>query len=199
MFWGNTLPPELALFFGLGIVGVTLRIIYEHNQDIREFTKETDAKIEEYAQEKHFTIDKRIVTDSKRILFDFTNQSFICVQINNFSDIAIKSYSDLIDVELMQDDNVIQKGGFGGALVGGALVGVVGAVAGSNLKKTENQCSMLAVRLIFNDKVNPLYMIKLIESVTDKNSTTYTNAFNTAQELYATFNAILNEKQEQKA
>ena len=39
-------------------------------------------------------------------------------------------YSDLISYELLEDDSVVTSGGVGQALVGGALFGGFGAIAG---------------------------------------------------------------------
>lgn len=97
----------------------------------------------------------------------------------------VYNFSDISSYELIEDNDTIIKGGLGQAVVGGALLGGVGAIVGSTTgkRKSKKQINKLYVKITVNDFNNPLVMIKIINTPTKSNSLTYSAAFKSAQEI----------------
>ena len=104
------------------------------------------------------------------------------------------NYCDILDYELIEDDSSIIKGGMGKSLAGGILFGGVGAIVGSNGKKTSKP-TIEKMQLIIRIKSmsNSTITIKLISSSTKKSSIIYTSAFSQAQEAISTLAIIIGE------
>ena len=79
-----------------------------------------------------FKVDNSV---QKYIELDETNK---LLRFPQFLSTIIFSYDEIIEYELLQDGEQITKGSLGGAVVGGALLGGVGAIVGGNIgqKKT---------------------------------------------------------------
>lgn len=97
----------------------------------------------------------------------------------------IYNFSDISSYELIEDNDTIIKGGLGRAVVGGALLGGVGAIVGGTTgkKTSKKQINKLYVKITVNDFNNPVVMIKIINTPTKSNSLTYSAAFKSAQEI----------------
>lgn len=72
-----------------------------------------------------------------------------------FSPTLVFPYSDIVSYELLQDGETITKGSLGGAIVGGALFGGVGAIVGSGMgSKTKQEINEYRIKIITK---NPCY------------------------------------------
>lgn len=105
-------------------------------------------------------------------------------------------FSDLIAYELMEDDSVITSGGVGQALIGGALFGGLGAVAGGvTAKRTQKKkVESLYIKVTVNNFSSPCIMLPLITKSTKTNSKEYETAFNLAHQILSTFDVITHNK-----
>lgn len=112
-----------------------------------------------------------------------------------------RSYSDIIDFELIEDGGSISKGGLGRAIVGGALYGGVGAIVGgvTGKKKSNPTCTSLMIKITINNSSHPTQYIKFITSSTKKSSFTYKTEFNNAQEIMSLLQLIVNKQKEHPA
>lgn len=80
-----------------------------------------------------------------------------------FSPSLVFSYSDIISYELLQDGETITKGSLGGAIVGGALFGGVGAIVGSNMStKTKQEISEYRIKIITKNLCYPEVYINFL-------------------------------------
>lgn len=106
------------------------------------------------------------------------------------------SYDDIVDFELLEDGSSIIKGGVGRAIVGAALFGGVGAVVGSTTgkRKIKQTCTNLMVKITVNNMAAPVEYIKLISSITSKNSMVYRGAYQDAQEIISLLQLICNQR-----
>lgn len=105
-------------------------------------------------------------------------------------------YSDLLNYELLEDDSVVTSGGVGQALVGGALFGGVGAIAGGiTAKRTQKKkIESLYIKITVNNFSSPCIMIPLITKSTKTNSKEYETAFNLAHQILASLDVITHNK-----
>jgi len=106
-------------------------------------------------------------------------------------------FSDLISYELIEDDSVITSGGVGQALVGGALFGGVGAIAGGITGKRiqKKRVESLYIKATLNSFKNSCVLIPLITKPTKTNSKEYKNAFEDAHKILSILDVITHNKQ----
>lgn len=105
-------------------------------------------------------------------------------------------FSDLISYDLIEDDSVVTTGGCGQALIGGALFGGLGAVAGGITGKRvqKKRIESLSIKVTLNSFKNSCVLIPLITKPTKTNSKEYKNAFEDAQKMLSILDVITHNK-----
>lgn len=105
-------------------------------------------------------------------------------------------FSDLLSYELLEDDSLITSGGVGQALVGGALFGGFGAIAGgiTGTRTQKKKIESLYIKVTVNNFSSPCIMLPLITKSTKTNSKEYQTAFNLAHQILSTFDVITHNK-----
>ncbi len=105
-------------------------------------------------------------------------------------------YSDLLSYELLEDDSLVTSGGVGQALIGGALFGGFGAVAGGITGKRiqKKKIESLYIKATVNNFSAPCIMIPLITKSTKTSSKEYTVAFQLAHQILAALDVITHNK-----
>ena len=98
-----------------------------------------------------FSIDKKYCINGISIGFDNKEKCIVWKHI--FAPCFKKIlYSDIVGVELLENEVVVKKGGVGRAIVGGLLFGGVGAIVGATNVKKQDCC-----RQYKNANTNILY------------------------------------------
>ncbi|WP_315114628.1 tyrosine-type recombinase/integrase [uncultured Clostridium sp.] len=107
---------------------------------------------------------------------------------------------DVIDYELLEDGDSVTKGGLGRAIVGGALLGRVGAIVGGTTgkRKTKTVIKSLRIKVTVNQTSNPSVYINLINTETKSSSFIYKAAYTSAQEILSMFSVVTNEVEDQQ-
>ncbi len=158
---------------------------------------ETEKKEEHEAEVEAFSATKEI---GKFILFDDVNKKFAIPKTSltgKIRDMKIFDYSSIVEYELLEDGNSIEKGGVGRAIVGGALFGGVGAVVGATTgHKHKATCSKLQIKITLNDISMPVVYVNFIEAETKKNGALYKMIYPMAQEALSVL-SIITKSQEQ--
>lgn len=105
-------------------------------------------------------------------------------------------YSDLLNYEFLEDDSIVTSGGVGQALVGGALFGGVGAIAGGITGKRvqKKKIESLYIKVTVNNFTCPCIMLPLITRPTKTNSKEYETAFNQAHQILSVLDVIAHNK-----
>ena len=155
--------------------------------------------IEEKLKEQGFNIEKQVGLTAK-LYVDNTQKLWAINEWDNNTDVTIYKYSDLIDFELLEDDESLMKGGFGKALVGGAIGGTTGAVIGSaGSRKFKQNATLLEIKIRTNDFNHPQYSIQFIKGFAlPKNSPAYKEYFDAAQEVIGVLNYIATNGEEKQ-
>ena len=125
------------------------------------------------------------------------SQEMVCLIVNNINIVSerIISYKDIISVEIFEDNASIAKtirtSQIGGAVAGGLLFGGVGAIIGGLSGKTETSKKIKRVdlRLVINDKKNPLHDVVLMDA--ELGTTTYNEAIKKARHWHAVMEIII--------
>jgi hypothetical protein len=158
---------------------------------------ETEKKEEHEEEVKAFSATKEI---GKFILFDDVNKKIAIPKTSltgKIRDMKIFDYSSIVEFELLEDGNSIEKGGVGRAIVGGALFGGVGAVVGAATgHKHKATCSKLQIKITLNDISMPVVYVNFIEAETKKNGALYKMVYPMAQEALSVL-SIITKSQEQ--
>lgn len=124
----------------------------------------------------------------KYISFDENNKLW---KINAYN--IIFKYEDIISYELLEDGESITKGGLGGAVVGGALFGGAGAIAGSvtGKKKTKMEINEFRIKIITRNEFYPeVYINFLVAGSIKSGSMVYKGYKGAAQRIITEFTVI---------
>ena len=105
-------------------------------------------------------------------------------------------FDDLLSYELIEDDSIVTSGGVGQALIGGAIFGGFGAVAGGITAKRvqKKKVESLMIKTTLNSFDHPCILIPLITRPTKTNSKEYQNAFNDAHNILSVLDVITHNK-----
>ena len=184
-FIGSILLIFVVVFLLIFVVGIV------NGKTMRKENLEAEDIIKEKLRQQNFTIEKQVGMTAK-LYVDNTQKLWAVSEWDNNSDVKIYKYSDLIDFELLEDDESLVKGGFGKALIGGALGGTKGAVIGSaGSRRIKQNATLLEIKIRTNDFEHPQYSIQFIKGFSaPKTSDIYKKAFDSAQEVISVLNYI---------
>ena len=107
-------------------------------------------------------------------------------------------FSEIVGYEIIENGSTVTKGGLGGAVVGGALLGGVGAIVGgvTGKRATSQIISNMTVKIIIDRLDMPAVYIPLIAFPVKAGSMLHVNAFNAAHEVISALTVIRNRQQE---
>lgn len=108
-------------------------------------------------------------------------------------DCYVFKYEEILSYELLEDGESINKGGLGKALVGGAVFGVAGAVAGGSSKRTHGVCTNIQIKITTTNIDRPVIYVNIIDFEIKKKSNTYKKLYNIAQNVMSKLNIITDE------
>lgn len=107
------------------------------------------------------------------------------------------SYRDICSVELFEDGSSITKTSrssqIGGALVGGLVLGGVGAIIGglSGKTKTSTKVKRIDLRLVVNDTASPLHDVSFMDLESKKDSIIYKQAISQARRWHGVIEVLI--------
>lgn len=136
-----------------------------------------------------FKVEKSI---QKYIEFDETHNF---LRFPQFLPTVIFSYDEIIDYELLQDGETITKGSLGGAIVGGAIWGGVGALVGGSLgkKKSKQEITEYRIKITTKNSFCPIVYINFLPTGKIKsNSLLFKTYAGNAQEVLSQLAIITN-------
>ena len=175
------------------IASIIYLIIYGYIHKQKEKLNKINEK---KLQEQGFNIDKNInKLNQFSFYIDNLNKKF-CIYNTKTAKSKIYTYEDLISFEIKQNNQSVVSGRVGSVIIGGLLLGELGAIVGASRarKISEVSCKSLTVNIVVNDICNPNIEIKLITQETDTNSLVYKKIANKVNELVAVFKVILEQK-----
>ncbi len=167
---------------------------------------------------KHEEIFKRILSEKElipdQILFTSHNDSRNCLSVNeNQKKLSLgyvdnnqqvtKEYdfSDVVSFEVQVDDKSQRKVSVGGAVVGAALAGGIGALIGSQSGKQKVKVRNMHLLITVNSISDPLIKFSILNPSADgkgwdSDGFIVQNAVQRAEKWTSIFNVILNQKVE---
>lgn len=131
---------------------------------------------------------------------DQENRKWMIYPDGNREPAFLYNYEDLVDFELLENGTSVAKGGLGRAVVGGLLLGGVGAIVGgvTGSKKSQNICNSMIIKVTVQDLSNPAINVQLIAGGIKTNSILYQQATNMAQEALSVFQVICRDVEQRK-
>lgn len=101
-------------------------------------------------------------------------------------------FTDLLNYELLEDDSVITSGGVGQALIGGAIFGGAGAIAGGITGKRvqKKRIDSLLIKITLNSFDCPCVLIPIISKPVKTNSKDYLAGINEAHKILSALDVI---------
>ncbi|MGL4675934.1 MAG: SHOCT domain-containing protein [Wohlfahrtiimonas sp.] len=131
------------------------------------------------------------------IIIDENNKKLCLIKNDQSNTMTVVSYSDILSSEIIEDGESITKTSrasqVGGALLGGIILGVAGAVIGglSGKKTTSGKAKSIALRVVVNNTDNPDHYISFLDIETKKDNTLYKTAIDTARKWQSIINILI--------
>lgn len=184
----------VIIFFSIIIGAVWIQTAYTNNKK-QEMESSLVSRNDFNASQKFMGVDGRsgiAIDEAKKIICLITN-------INSSVHQRIISYTDIISVELFEDGNSITKTSrtsqAGGLLVGGLLLGGVGAIVGglSGKTKTTEKIQKIDLRLIVNDVSQPLHDIAFMNVEGNKGGIIHNFALQNARHWHGVIEVLIKE------
>ncbi len=182
----------IAVPIAVGVIMAIVQGIYTSNRK-----KEMESKLKSLPD---FNLTQQIMgcDGSSGLAVDEKRQK-VCLITNNRASVSqrIISYKDIFSVELFEDGNSVTKtvrsSQIGGAVVGGLLLGGVGAVIGGLSGKTETsgKIKRIDLRLIVNDMSAPLHDVAFMNVEEKKDGIIYTHAIQVARRWHGIVEVLI--------
>ena len=104
----------------------------------------------------------------------------------------IFNFSDILKIEVVEDDETKVKYSLTGAFVGDWAFGTIGAILGAkHWSKTKNYCNKLELVVYFKNSNYSSETFAFINKKTDKNSANYRNAVSLIKDCYGKFQTMM--------
>ena len=123
----------------------------------------------------------------------------VCLINNRQKNVSLRfcSYKDLLSSEVFEDGITVTKtvrsSQVGGALLGGLVLGGVGAIIGglSGKTQTSGKVKSIDLRLTINDTKGPLHNVNFLVSETEKNNSIYQSAIQQARHWHGLIEILI--------
>ncbi len=163
--------------------------IKERIKYVANYQKENQQKLSKF---------KATYKEGNLIWFDDKNNWFVLPKGSfkvSIDECHIFNYDEIIDFEVLEDGTTVTKGGLGKALVGGALFGIAGAIAGGTSKKQKDICTQLELKITTSNSEYPVVYLSIIKQDVPfkKSSFVYKVGSKAVQNILSKLQIIINE------
>jgi hypothetical protein len=175
---------------------IIIPIIYAIYLDSR--TKSGANKIDKVLAERNFNVSQRVNYGNKfQVDVDIIHKK-VAVGMS-YPDISVNflDFEQIIECKITENSNVISGGGVGRAVAGGFIAGSVGAIVGSNTKKSSTMLNNFSIDIITNDINNSVVRLKMVDSPIDINTygSIYRDIIRFANDVYALIQSVISNKE----
>jgi hypothetical protein len=119
--------------------------------------------------------------------------------------VKVFEYRDILAVEILEDGQSLTKtirtSQAAGAILGGLLLGPVGALAGALTagKKTVNKVRSVDLKIVVNDSSRPVHVVKFLQGECDRTSFVYGSAIAEAREWHGLLMVLIEQADREEA
>lgn len=200
---------EIDYMFWLSIfafLGLTVALISWHLLSEDDKVKIFKNKINDYITENKIIISNSSLSDSHngRLILDHENKNLWIFRNMTNGEIEIQNvnYTQITESTLIENGNTVTKTSRGsqvaGAVVGGAVLGGVGAVIGglSGKQKSHDTVKTLELKVVTNDLNNAVSTFGFKDSLNEfeKDSSIYRQLYNDAYEIHKIISIIIKQQ-----
>lgn len=148
------------------LIGIVIYLLWisvtSENEQKDKLRKALDSISDDYDFTKYYGDKEQLIAlDNKK--------KVIALKESQSSEISIYKYKDILKYEILKNNELISKkqGTVGRAVVGGLLLGPLGALVGgmSAGSKTEDKVKSIDLRIYVNDMDNPTHTINFYNSL----------------------------------
>jgi len=200
----NSIIVIFILMFFLLLISLLLLFIFTlvnifklSPKSIRIFDKNM-LNFEKYLVDQNITSSRRVwYKNVSTFIVDETNQNVIYMNYysNSFD---ILPWQKVRQAQILENGNIIYNSGLKGALIGGAIAGVPGALIGSMSANLSHVISNIKIRIIVDDVLNPMRFLDIIKTQTIKGSKDYNDAIYYSNYVYSQLYAIISKTEDLK-
>lgn len=206
----DTTMAIVAFFASFILIPLGLSFICAYFKSIKRKKADTIlSQITEFEVSKKYYGDKVLVAIDKNLekvcIIDFKKalSELSIDKINVRQHFRFIEPKDILKVELFEDGNSVNSStrSIGGAILGGALFGGVGAIVGGlgGSSESKSTANTIEIRLIVNDKENPICDIDFLDMKShvgiEKTSQTYISCAKEARIWYGYFEVMVKNNQ----
>lgn len=132
---------------------------------------------------------------AQQICFNDKEQKCYIISANLQDGLLEVNYSDIAEFELLEDGASVSSGGLGRAVVGGLLLGGVGAIVGgiTGSKVQKKICNKLTLKLTVKNHNTPTIFINLVIKEIKTKNKNYEYIYSQAQQCLSKLQLICNE------
>lgn len=146
-----------------------------------------------------FEFSKHILSDDlNNGIFIDEKRNKICL-VDNEKNTNVYRYRDILEVEILEDGSSVTKmsrtSQVGGAILGGLILGPVGAIIGglSGKKENINKVNRIDLKLIVNNTQSPLFIMNFLDSSNgeEKGNIIYKTSIQEAREWHSLISVLI--------
>lgn len=162
--------------------------INRYSKEIKKYVPQDalNIVISKIHKAENFTVTKSaddfMLIDDRRRLWTVPYAATRIMNTPKIDPELIFGYDEIESYELVEDGNLLAKGGRGLPAIGGLLFGTEGSGFTAN-SEDRNVCENLQIRINLNNMATPKVFVNLIFKETDKDKKAYGQAFLTAQKI----------------
>lgn len=177
--------------------------IDRHKKEIRKYSPDEALKtvISRIKKAEEFTVTKSadgyLLLDNDRQLWTVPYAATLIKNTPKIDPEHIFSFDAIETYELIEDGNLLAKGGRKKPLIGGLLFGNEGAGFSGN-SEDNDKVEHLQIRINLNEMTTPKVFINLIFKETDRDKRAYGQAFLTAQKILSMLEVICHKDDKQE-
>jgi hypothetical protein len=163
--------------------------------------------IERALSNRNFHIDKQFSTSHGMLYLDYKENRGAFFGFLDplkgyktpISELKYFSLNQITECALVQDDTMVHHNAVASGMVGAALFGLGGALAGATAMSNTEHGGHISVRVLMNDNHMPSLTITILNMSIMKSDPVYLSAFDTAQKIYNEFEGIVRMNQRNNA
>ena len=191
----------MLVIFGPIIIGIMCYGIYRSRRDrmVKRSTEEFENQFIQTLSRQGFSTDKRFDFTPCRLLLDHQHRRGMLMSYSNpaeyyktsMSAIQFFPLDKITECALVQDGTMVHHDAVIPGMVGAALFGLGGALAGATATNKSENVGYLSVRLYIDDVSISSLTITALNVSAAKSGDYYLKAFDVAQQVYNEFEGII--------
>lgn len=190
IFWILVILIPLFIYF---------RYLFKADADHKRKTSTFEPTVRDALTRRQFQVDKRFKTSYGLLYFDMRNRrgaylayvDLVKIYLTPLTTLQFFPLDKITSCALVQDGTMVHQNAVVPGMVGAALFGLGGALAGATAMNSSENCGHLSVRVLIDDAAISSVTVPTLNCSLRKSDEGYTAAFSLAQQIYNEFEGIV--------